>query len=75
MPGWVQDAVWWHVYPLGFVGAEREGTDVVTSRLGRLTAWLDYMVELGPTAWRWGRCSPRARTVTTPSTTPASTRG
>ena len=23
MPDWVQDAVWWHVYPLGFVGAER----------------------------------------------------
>jgi len=49
MPGWVQDAVWWHVYPLGFVGAERETPDdgVVTSRLGRITAWLDYVVELG----------------------------
>ena len=47
MPGWVQDAVWWHVYPLGFVGAEREATDVVTPRLGRLTAWLDYVVALG----------------------------
>ena len=20
-PGWVQHAIWWHVYPLGFVGA------------------------------------------------------
>ncbi|WP_222195887.1 alpha-amylase family glycosyl hydrolase [Modestobacter italicus] len=47
MPDWVQDAVWWHVYPLGFVGAEREATDVVTHRLDRLTAWLDYAVELG----------------------------
>lgn len=47
MPDWVQDAVWWHVYPLGFVGAEREATDVVTHRLDRLTGWLDYAVELG----------------------------
>jgi cyclomaltodextrinase len=49
MPEWVQDAVWWHVYPLGFVGAEHEAPPdgVVTSRLGRLTGWLDYAVELG----------------------------
>jgi cyclomaltodextrinase len=47
MPDWVQDAVWWHVYPLGFVGAERNATDVVTPRLGRLTGWLDHAVELG----------------------------
>ncbi len=49
MPGWVQDAVWWHVYPLGFVGAEREAPadGAVTHRLGRLTSWLDYAVELG----------------------------
>jgi len=49
MPDWVQDAVWWHVYPLGFVGAEREhpADGAVTSRLGRLTGWLDYVVALG----------------------------
>src|SRR3954471_9487593 len=49
MPDWVQDAVWWHVYPLGFVGAEREATGdgALTHRLGRLTGWLDYAVELG----------------------------
>ncbi|MCW2509364.1 MAG: Alpha amylase, partial [Modestobacter sp.] len=49
MPDWVQDAVWWHVYPLGFVGAERDAPadGAVTSRLGRLTGWLDYAVELG----------------------------
>ena len=45
--GWVADAIWWHVYPLGFLGAEREATDVGTSRLGRLEPWLDYAVELG----------------------------
>jgi cyclomaltodextrinase len=47
MPDWVQDAVWWHVYPLGFVGAEREAPadGAVTSRLGRLIGWLDYAVD------------------------------
>jgi len=49
MPGWVQDAVWWHVYPLGFVGAEPTAARArgVTHRLDRLTPWLDYVVELG----------------------------
>jgi cyclomaltodextrinase len=47
VPDWVQDAVWWHVYPLGFVGAEKAATEVVTHRLDRLTHWLDYAVELG----------------------------
>jgi len=44
-PGWVEHAVWWQVYPLGFVGAypAREGA----GGLGRVTAWLDYAVELG----------------------------
>ncbi|SFF86829.1 alpha-amylase family glycosyl hydrolase [Blastococcus tunisiensis] len=48
-PGWVQDAIWWHVYPLGFVGAERSATpgQAVTHRLDRLVGWLDHAVELG----------------------------
>ena len=39
----------WHIYPLGFVGAEREadaGTQVA-HRFDRLIAWLDYAVNLG----------------------------
>jgi cyclomaltodextrinase len=45
-PGWVHHAVWWQVYPLGFVGAypPRDGVD---HRLTRLIEWLDYVVELG----------------------------
>jgi cyclomaltodextrinase len=43
-PGWVQHAIWWHVYPLGFVDAEHSGPG---SRLPRLVGWLDYAVELG----------------------------
>ncbi|RBY97668.1 alpha-amylase [Blastococcus sp. TF02-8] len=48
-PEWVRDAVWWHVYPLGFVGAERsrETDRPVAHRLDHLGAWLDHALELG----------------------------
>jgi cyclomaltodextrinase len=47
-PSWVRHAVWWHVYPLGFVGAEGASDGVApTHRLGRLCQWLDYAIELG----------------------------
>jgi cyclomaltodextrinase len=47
--GWVERAIWWQIYPLGFVGAEHEagaGT-AVTHRLSHLSAWLEYAVNLG----------------------------
>jgi cyclomaltodextrinase len=42
------DAIWWHVYPIGFTGAEPQATggDVV-HRLAHLERWLDYAAELG----------------------------
>jgi glycosidase len=48
-PDWVQHAIWWHVYPLGFVGAEKTGTTepAAEHRLLGLVPWLDYAVELG----------------------------
>ena len=50
MRDWVEHAMWWHVYPLGFVGAEKDalpdGAEPV-HRLPHLTAWLDYVVDLG----------------------------
>ncbi len=47
-PSWVEHAIWWQVYPLGFVGAEPESAGVgVTHRLGRILDWLDYAVTLG----------------------------
>lgn len=56
MPDWIQDTVWWQVYPLGFVGAEarcRNGGEVA-HRLDRLTDWLDYAAELGATGLALG---------------------
>jgi cyclomaltodextrinase / maltogenic alpha-amylase / neopullulanase len=51
MSSWVDSAIWWQVYPLGFTGAERvalpETDDSVRHRLRHLTGWLDYAVELG----------------------------
>ena len=49
MPVWVEHAIFWHVYPLGFVGAEirPERPASLAHRLGRLTGWLDYAIELG----------------------------
>jgi cyclomaltodextrinase len=50
MPGWVEHAMWWHVYPLGFVGAEPEALPPgapAAHRFEHLTAWLDYVVDLG----------------------------
>ena len=45
----LDDAIWWHVYPLGALGApihERKGSES-GHRLRRLDAWLDYAIELG----------------------------
>ena len=48
--------VWYHVYPLGFLGAELEnsppgaGSGLVVHRLPQLVDWVDYLVELGITA-------------------------
>lgn len=46
---WVEHVIWWHVYPLGFVGAEDElaGADPEPHRLRRLIGWLDHLVSLG----------------------------
>ena len=47
---WVKNAIWWHVYPLGFVGAQIRGDEAngpVLHRFSHLEAWLDYALELG----------------------------
>jgi cyclomaltodextrinase / maltogenic alpha-amylase / neopullulanase len=46
---WIERAVLWQVYPLGFVGAETAAVadSPVVHRLRHLTDWLDYAVKLG----------------------------
>jgi glycosidase len=48
-PDWVQHAIWWQVYPLGFVGAFPADPAPTPDehRLGRVDAWLDHALELG----------------------------
>lgn len=47
MTRWIDNAIFWHIYPLGFVGAEKQTQADVYHRLGRITDWLDYAVGLG----------------------------
>jgi cyclomaltodextrinase / maltogenic alpha-amylase / neopullulanase len=47
---WVRHAIWWQVFPLGFVDAEPALAAIdgsVRHRLDRIADWLDYAVELG----------------------------
>lgn len=44
---WSANVIWWHVYPLGFVGAERSHSKELHHRLPQLAGWLDYLIELG----------------------------
>ena len=48
-PDWVRHAIWWHVYPLGFVGAfpADPAPTPAEHRLSRIIGWLDHAVELG----------------------------
>lgn len=46
---WADQTAWWQVYPLGFCGAPvwEPDTEPGSHRLRRLTAYLDYVVDLG----------------------------
>ncbi len=48
-PGWTEHAIWWQVYPLGFVGAfpSTEPPQPDEHRLRRLVDWFDHAIELG----------------------------
>ncbi|MDQ0138252.1 cyclomaltodextrinase [Neorhizobium galegae] len=49
MSSWINHAIFWHVYPLGFLGAEPQALPQgsVFHRLAHLVEWLEYAVELG----------------------------
>ena len=46
---WIEHAIWWQVYPLGFVGAfpADQPPDPGEHRLRRLAGWFDHAIELG----------------------------
>jgi len=48
---WLDSAIWWHCYPLPFVGVEARAEDrpegEPNHRLRRLANWFDYLIELG----------------------------
>ncbi|NYJ67032.1 glycosidase [Pseudoclavibacter chungangensis] len=51
-PAWVEHVMWWHLYPLGFLGAPIRPDDDPTTRpvehrLERLEPWLDHLIDLG----------------------------
>jgi cyclomaltodextrinase / maltogenic alpha-amylase / neopullulanase len=47
-PTWIRTVIWWHVYPLGFTGADPSGADRTRGRgLRALIPWLDHALRLG----------------------------
>src|ERR1700744_5637727 len=48
-PAWVEHVIWWHVYPLGFVGAFPASVppDPREHRLRRVAEWFDHAITLG----------------------------
>jgi glycosidase len=48
-PAWIQHAIWWQVYPLGFVGAYPADPPPIADehRLRRIVEWFDHAIELG----------------------------
>ncbi|HEY2238994.1 MAG TPA: alpha-amylase family glycosyl hydrolase, partial [Streptosporangiaceae bacterium] len=46
MADWPEHAIWWQLHPLTFTGAEAAAPEPA-HRLGRIEAWLDYLVDLG----------------------------
>lgn len=52
-PGWVRHAIWWHAYPLGFVGAYPQsggpgnGATPDEHKLRRMVSWFDHVIATG----------------------------
>ena len=76
-PEWIRQAVWWQVYPLGFVGAEAEARAGagVAHRLAQLEAWLDYAVELGASTISGSIRASATRPILTPWCAPRTVAG
>lgn len=51
-PSWTKDAIFYHIYPLGLVGAPQVNdlSQSAVSRLDKLIPWLDHIKDLGVNA-------------------------
>lgn len=47
MTSWVKEAVCYHIYPLGFVGAAQYHEDVITHSITKIIDWIPHMKRLG----------------------------
>lgn len=50
MVEWIRDTVWWHIYTLGFFGAEKAAPppdSLPNHRLRSFEPWFDYIADLG----------------------------
>jgi cyclomaltodextrinase len=56
VPRWAREAVFYHIYPLGFLGApeRNDPTGEPVPRLAELRRWYDHIVNLGVTAIYFG---------------------
>jgi cyclomaltodextrinase len=56
VPDWARRAVFYHIYPLGFLGAPRSNdrASAPTPRLAELRRWYDHLSALGVTAIYFG---------------------
>ncbi|MGO9160501.1 MAG: hypothetical protein ACLP7J_07265 [Streptosporangiaceae bacterium] len=52
-PRWIDHARWWHIYPLGFVGAAPAAGRSAGRTLDSITDWLDYAVVCPVPAGSW----------------------
>lgn len=47
---WINDAVFYNIYPLGFCGAPKQNDGILTYRLDKIYEWIGHFKELGVNA-------------------------
>ena len=46
---WVNESIFYHIYPLGFCGApQQNGQDAPVNRIGKLSGWIPHLRDIGP---------------------------
>ena len=50
MTSWIKEAVFYHIYPLGFVGAAQYHEEEITHSIKKVEDWIPHMKKLGVNA-------------------------